>query len=269
MVYAAGGNWGRELNFQIDQSGEMANQMNYVVNSPSKPVVLMLGSHDSTIYNIQWTKDTDIVAVVVSGIHRQAVAGLPDETPILNTTLNNSAKCGHFYMTHGQYEILDPLSNKLFGQSVEEIYFSNWISKSIEDDDLKLYSSDDTTVDSFYDPNAPLAGQAGVEAALKKGVIRKATESDLQAWIELQQKLYPEQDVTRPEIGYEYPDGYVVIDEFTYPNGLSGGIATFLIPKDVPEPNGNSDYFTVYNFKTGICSGVFCTGKCAGSFCDD
>ena len=45
-----------------------------------------------TIYNIKWTEGTDIMAVVATGYYRQAVAGLPDETPVLISTHSNRAK---------------------------------------------------------------------------------------------------------------------------------------------------------------------------------
>lgn len=105
---------------------------------------------------------------------------------------------------------------------------------------------------------SPLAGQAGLEAAVEEGVLRPATEADIKAWMELQQKLHPKKDISRPAIASEYPDAYVVSGDFTYPNGISGGISTFMIPKNVPKPNGNPFDSTIYDFKTGKCSGLFC-----------
>ena len=266
VVYAAG--WyssSRQLDFQIDQSsGETAVRMDLVVNSPSKPVVLMLGRYMPTIYNIKWTKDTDIVAVVASGYYRQAVAGLPDETPILISTDTNSAKCGYFHKDpyiYG-YEEIDFLSQKLFGQLVEKVKVedipSKLVGEPLEDEDPKLFSSDDTSVDSFYDPTAPLAGEPALEAARKEGILRKATEEDAEAWIKRQQKLHPEEDVVRPYVG-EFSKAYVILDDFTYPNGVNG--ARFFVPDDVPEPNGNADYSSIYDFRTGKCYGPLCNFK--------
>lgn len=263
VVYAAGGYDGRPLDFQIEQeSGLMADRTDLIVNSPSKPVVLMLGVSEPNIWNIQWTEDTEIIAVLTSGYYRQAVAGLPEEIPILTSTYANGAKCGHFYIgSNGEpLESLNLLSQKLFGQSIEKIeetYFTNWIGEPLEEE-AKLFSSDDTTVDSFYDPNAPLAGVPALEAARKKGILRKATEEDAEAWMALQQKLRPGKDVLRPKVG-EFAKAYVVLDRFTYPNGVDG--ANFFVPDNVPEPIGNPGIAYVYNFKTGKC-------MAAGAPCD-
>ena len=258
VVYAAGGYDGGSLDFQIEQeSGLMADRTDLIVNSPSKPVVLILGVYEPNIWNIRWTEDTEIVAVLASGFHRQAVAGLLEEIPILNSTKYNGAKCGYFYIgSNGEsLESLNLLSQKLFGQSIEEIeetnYSTNWIGEPPEEEDPQLLSSNDTTVDSFYDPNAPLAGVPALEAARKKGILRKATEEDAEAWMALQQKLHPGKDVSRPKVG-EFAKAYVVLERFTYPNGVDG--ANFFVPDDVPEPIGNPGIAYVYNFKTGKCT---------------
>lgn len=45
---------GRELSFQIDQSGHQATQFDITVNSPEQPVALILGAYEPTVWNIGW-----------------------------------------------------------------------------------------------------------------------------------------------------------------------------------------------------------------------
>lgn len=45
-VFAAGAYSGRKISFQIDQSGHDGTQIDVAVNSPNKPVVLMLGAYE-------------------------------------------------------------------------------------------------------------------------------------------------------------------------------------------------------------------------------
>jgi hypothetical protein len=63
-VLAGGEYSGRRLDFQIDQSGHQATQMDVVVNYTAKPVVLILGAYEPTIWSIKWSRGTKILAVL-------------------------------------------------------------------------------------------------------------------------------------------------------------------------------------------------------------
>ena len=81
LIYAGGFVVGKRTNFQIDQSGSQATQFEVTVNSPTTPVALILSAYSPSIWNISWTKGTQIAAVIATGYHRQVIAGLPSETP--------------------------------------------------------------------------------------------------------------------------------------------------------------------------------------------
>lgn len=277
VIYAAGGYTGRKLDFQIDQSGHTATQMDITVNEPSKPVVLMLGAYEPTIWNVQWTQDTEIVGVLVSGYHRQAVAGLPTTIPLLNSSYDNEGACRYFYMTPDDYRVLNPLARNLFGQSVSMVFPLRESSGTITigdsvEEDVSLVRSDAISIESFIDPDAPLAGQAGIEDAISKGLLRRATREDGEAWVDAQVALTstsPDPDV--PPIAGEEDEtyrppvpgigsGYVVLDDdFVYPPGLYGAHSvTFFIPEGVAVPEGNPGHSAVLNFNTLRCTGGLC-----------
>lgn len=277
IVYAAGGYTGRELDFQIDQSGHTATQMDITVNEPSKPVILMLGAYEPTIWNVQWTQETEIVGVLVSGYHQQGVVGLPVTTPLLNSSYENRGACSYFYMTPDNYRALNPLSRYLFGQSVSMVFplrdssGAITIGESVEES-ASLVSSDAISIESFIDADAPLAGQAGIEDAISNGLLRRATREDGEAWVDAQVALMtaaPEPDVP-PIAGEEnetyrppvpgFGQGYVVIsDDFVYPAGLYGAHSvTFFIPEGVAVPEGNPGHSAVLNFNTLRCTGGLC-----------
>ena len=123
--------------------------------------------------------------------------------------------------------------------------------------------------ESFRDTPAPLAGPAGVEDAVRKGLLRKASAADADAWVDAVLQNSPPRDippvagqgVTKPPKPPMY-DTYVVLKPFTYPAGLYGGHSvTFLIPKGVPRPDGNPGHSSVYDFNTLSCQGP---GGCGG-----
>ena len=269
-VYAAGGYGGRELPFQIDQSGHEATQFDIAVNSPGQPVALLLGASEPTIWNISWTKGTRIVAVLVSGYHRQAVAGLGRRVPLLNSTHDNEGPCEYFYIGDEGNAALDPLSRSLFKKPVDRVFPGDEIGRIVVGDPLAagatLITSASRPPKSFLDRNAPLAGQPGIDNAVAKGMLRPATSADADAWVAAFAAKTPAPGIP-PVAGQGIPPpaklqiykAYVVLKKFTYPNGLYGGQSvTFFLPRGVPQPAGDPGHSAVYDFNTLLCKGAQC-----------
>lgn len=262
VVYAAGAYAGRTVGFQIDQSGHEATQIDVVVNNPNKPVVLMLGAYEPTVWNVGWTPKTKIAAVLVSGYHRQAIAGLEPSTPFIVSSHDNKGPCGYFYVDANDLKPLNPMAKRLFGRPVDMV-FPAIKGKVVVGLPLAagtpLLTSSAVKPESFRDPVAPLAGPAGVADALKKGLLRKATAADAEAWVDAVLRNSPNRDIP-PVAGTGVPkpprppmhgNTYVVLKAFTYPAGLYGAhSATFLIPKGVPQPDGNRGHSDVFDFNT-------------------
>ncbi|MBA1290734.1 hypothetical protein [Pseudomonas japonica] len=269
IVYAAGAYSGREVPFQIDQSGHQATQFDIAVNSPDRPVALILGAYEPTVWNIGWTQGTKIAAVYVSGYYRQAVAGLDSKIPILNSSYDNKGACGYSHVDREGNEGLNPLSRKLFGQPVTMVYpgdkSGNILVGSSLSTDTRLVTSSAVTPESFRDKQAPLAGQAGLDEAVKNGLLRAATRADAQAWVDAKAVTAPKSD-SPPVAGGVAPrplpsvfKAYVVLKTFTYPAGLYGGNAvTFFVPKGVPLPTGQPGHSAVYDFNSLRCEGPMC-----------
>ncbi len=271
VVYAAGGYAGRALDFQIDQSGHTATQFDIAVNSPHEPVALILGAYEPTIWNIGWTHRTRIVAVFASGYHRQLVAGLPSDVPVLISTYDNRGPCGHFYVGKGRNTALNPRSRNLFGQPVTLVYPGDRSGKIIVGDTFTpgtpMVTSAENSPESYRDDSAPLAGLGGLEDAVERGIIRPATTADADAWVEAQMAMSPDVDVP-PVAGQGVPKpprprmyrAYVVLKPFTYPSGLNGAnSATFFIAEGVPRPVGNPGHSSVYDFNSLKCHGTGCS----------
>jgi hypothetical protein len=268
-VFAAGAYSGRKISFQIDQSGHEGTQIDVALNSPNKPVVLMLGAYEPTIWNIGWSKKTKILAVMVSGYHRQAVAGLEKSVPLLNSTYSNQGPCGYFYIDNDTLAGLNPFAKRMFGRPVEMVFPAEKgrviVGEPLQDG-TNLFTSSEITPASYYDKDAPIAGPAGLEDAVRKGLLRKATAADADAWADAVIQKSPQRDIP-PVAGRGIPkppkppvyNAYVVLKSFTYPSGLYGGnSATFIIPKGVPMPDGNPGHSTVFDLNTLTCQGPLC-----------
>jgi len=268
-VFVVGASSGRKIAFQIDQSGHEGTQIDVTVNSPNKPVVLLLGAYEPTIWNIGWTANTRILAVLGGGYHRQAYAGLEKHTPLLNSSHDNRGPCGYIRSAKDNLAQLNPLSRRVFGRPVDMVFPAadgRVVVGTALPAGAKLIRSPEVTPESFFDKSAPIAGPAGLEDAVKKGLLREATAADAEAWSEAVLQNSPKRDlppvagqgVPKPPKPFLY-NAYVVLKPFTYPAGLYGGnSATFIIAKGVPKPQGDPGHSEVYDFNTLNCQGPVC-----------
>lgn len=267
-VYAAGAYSGRDLDFQIDQSGHQATQMDIAINEDAMPVVLMLGAYEPTIWNIGWSPNTKILAVLVSGYHRQAVAGLSPSVPVLNSSHDNKGPCGYFYLSEDNLGRLNPISRKLFGQSVTRAYLVQNGSASVGEGIASGYVTNNSRPpSSFRDRDAPLAGEAGLRDAVAKGLLREARSSDIEAWKAAydtanRRDVPPLSGATpRSSSGSDrvVRNGYVVLKAMQIPAGLYGAHgATFIVPRGVPRPTGNRGHSQILDYNTMTCGGAVC-----------
>ncbi len=268
-VFATGAYSGRTLDFQIDQSGHQATQIDVAVNHRGTPVVLMLGAYEPTIWNIGWSQGTQIAAVLVGGYHRQVIAGLPSSVPTLISSYDNKGACGYFYISADKLDGLNPKSRKVFGRAVDMVYPAKDGRAVIGD---ALTPSDSLVTGTGKSPEAyravdtPLAGPAGLTDAVSKGLLREATTADAQPWAVAQAALPTLADVP-PVAGVGRPqpkapglyNAYVVLKPMVVPAGLYGAnAATFFAPRGVPRPTGNLGHSHLYDFNTLTCAGLTC-----------
>lgn len=269
-VFATGGYSGRKTDYQIDQSGHAATRFDIVVNSPGKPVALILSAYEPSIWNIGWTRGTTISAVAASGYHRQAVAGLPKGTPLLNNSYDNRGPCGYVVIGENRLTELNPYSRKVFGRPVDMVYFARngiaTVGEPLKPGD-PMVTSKETPPDSFIDRSKPLAGPEGLKDAVAKGLIRPSTEKDGEAWADRRAEKLPKDELP-PVAGVDRKkalrprsvfNGYVILKAFRLPAGLYGGnSATFFLPEGVPFPEGELGHSTLYDFNTMTCKGPGC-----------
>jgi hypothetical protein len=241
-VYAAGGYSGRRLDYQIDESGHWATRFDITVNSPSQPVALLLGAYEPTVWNVGWSKGTQIVAVMISGYYHQAVVGLEDSVPVLKSSYDDRGPCGYFYVSDTQSASVNPIARKLFQQPVDLMFPGYSDGRILVGDSLSAGQELLTSGD-----RAPLSGQAAIESAVAKGLLRPATAADADAWV-----LVGKAGTPRPGLN----KAYVVLAPFTYPSGAES-VAFFLL-RGGPRPSGSPGQSTVYDFTSLTCSGPQC-----------
>lgn len=264
-----GSNGGTKLPFQIDDSGDFARQIDVVVHADT-PAVLVLSSYNPRVWNIKWSENTQVLAVMAAGYHRQVVAGLPAGVPVISD-------CKGLTDTY-KADRLQNASVETFNRNIVSTVQSSTSKESVVSNSARpmtnVWTSSDTPVESFWDKSRPLAGKAGIAQAVEQELIRPASPVDL--WPvqkraaaeycavngckapQTQQELAGQE---LPNLSGIYGEVYVVLKDFTYPAALYGGYAVaFIIPENVAMPKGDPGHSSVYavNPKYKLCSSPIC-----------
>ena len=213
-----------------------------MVNQRRKPIVLLLGAFEPTIWNIAWTKETEIVAVVLSGYFRQEIIGLSSEIPLLHSTYDNQGLCGHFIVTPVRKRGVEILSHKLFSRKVEQFFFAEGGHLVIGDEPRagdEIVSVSNLDIESILDMAAPRSAAYGILDALRDGKLRKPDRRDLRY---LKRELQRKKDLRADKLE-ELLRGrqvYFVQQPFRYPAGLfKADAVVFVVGKGVKQPSGS------------------------------
>lgn len=234
--------------------------------------------------SIGWTPGTRIVAVFATGYHRQAVAGLPAGTPTITSAHTEKGECGHAYLGEGLAWV-NPTSRAVFGKEAKRVYDKApegaiFIAESTRAPAAPMHSPD-TAVESFRISDALLAGKAGLALGVRIGLLRMATDSDVQAVRKHYRKLAANSSragkVDIPPIAGQAPGAgpavqipnlylgntFVVLKPFTFPAGLYGGhSASFIVPRGVPAPTGDLGHSMAIDLNSSkekqACTGSGC-----------
>lgn len=270
MLFAAGGYLGRRLDFRIDDAGITATQVDVTVNFTSKPVVLMLGDYEPTIWNISWTPGTHIIAVLATGYYRQAIAGLEPNVSTMISTFQNQNACGYFYVDGIQKVKVDPMAQLIFYRPVDMFYPTKEAKVVIGQplsDNSQLITSHIVSPESYNDSSLPLTGLPALEAAVNMGLLRRVTDSDADNWEEaISEKrsknvksTMTDSDRRKNPLKLNINRSFVVLKPFKFPSGLTGEPAIFLIPKGVKIPEGDPGFSAIFDINSMSCYGAICS----------
>jgi hypothetical protein len=247
-VYAAGRYAGLKQYIRIDSSGKDSGEFTVYINVTDKPVALILSANEPSVWQIKYTRNTNIAAVYLIGNFKQIITGLPEKTALLNAANVNYCD-SKFIVSQDSLSSLNPLSQKLFGKSVDMVYFAKrgliTIGEKIDSDNYISFNARATV--SFHDKTQPLDGDMGIRDALEKKVLRRATGDDLIPVYKYLKKGKPPAN----NIGRITDKTYVIEKDFIIPTGLSGaGAVVFILKKGIPYPKGNLGHSCLFDLNT-------------------
>lgn len=237
------GSIGDRLDFQLDDSFNIARLVKVKVNSPDEPVFLMLRNGDATLWHFSWTKGTKIAAVYVSGHQKQVVSGLPANVPVISCSTVDPNQCPNVPIS------TNDLSRHLFNKDIYKLQSAGYIPNGLligqpMAEGSRLISAEELKPEKYRNLKRPKLGLAGIEESEAKGLIRKADASDIKAYMEARAKAegLPDHIIKK---GFT-TDGYAITrkpyvllsSDFIMPNYMRDNIS-LIVPPGLPNPESN------------------------------
>lgn len=248
-----------KVGFPIDQSGNEAITQDLVINQPGKKVALLLSYTAPIIWNIQWTRGTEIVAVWASSDVRNAVAGLPRSVPVFETIESEKSPCGSFKFYVRQFAQAAEMSHRAFARPVREAISvdipKGWVGEKTPAT-VPLEFSNDVTIRSLESKSGWNYGDVAMRRLEQEGYVRKAYRKEIWEWLDAwtkQQDIPPVDNPQRTGQANDRIDTLVILKPFQMPPNAR---AYFLVPNGMSRPTGDLSRAGFIDWNTMTCCGV-------------
>lgn len=262
---------GIETRLSIEDNENAVGQIKLHASASGGPLVLVLTAYDPVLWDFSQFPVNRIRAVLATGYHDQAVAGLPKHIPLqLNSYTTPNARCGtHSYAYEGGKDLDGLVENvtAIFGRGPDNFqgaYAPKSFSvdggpinnaKQIDDESLNnVRSTQDVSVDSV----SPKA--AGLVQLINSGKIRPANARDVAALSRSLTAASPSGKLSPVKIESSMTYNlFVVLAPTTIPKGMYGGhLANFIIPPGVQMPTDPGSHNSYFRLADGSCMGPMC-----------
>jgi len=245
------------------------------------PVALLLTAKNAARWRITTTPRTKVWGVYVSAFEPQRVTGVITPTKYQEHYRSLGDNCGVYWAPEFQVHQLYEFSRQVFGKPY--VALPKIVNGSVDVRSLgpivtvpekaiakKLPEAATPEAATYYEPTTPAKKPIAVkppappmtlEQALRVGVIRPGTQSDIERF----KSKYRATNQT--ERGNQFIDQlttsrlYVIKSDYTFPGDSSyaGAHSVVLILEDgAPYPSGDSEHSMVLDMKSGACLGRIC-----------
>jgi hypothetical protein len=236
-------------------------------------VFLVLTAYDPVIWVINPAAHAQIKGILVMGYHSQAIANLPPNVPWKIITyvdsraqhtsrasgaIATSADCGHGAYAYEGGQNLEELDRKVTAMTDRRLDAFAGANKAT------AFPTDATS------PSAPVvdkplaltsialldipSGQPGVAELVRRGVLRPATNADIEAWLAAATKRSPTGHLAPvPRSAIRTHNLYTALKNFRVPAGLYGGHSiSVLLAEGITSVTDNGSHNDYYDIATGV-----------------
>jgi hypothetical protein len=255
---------GMETQLSIEGNSHEVGRIKMHAKSSGEPILLVVTAYDPVVWDFSDFPVNRLRAVLVSGYHDQAVAGLPKNVPLqINSHETPNAQCGEYGYAHEGGKNLDRLVKNLamiFGREPDSFQGEyNPRSFTIDGQGIDGESQDDSidpsairsTKTVTLDTIAPK--ETGLVQLINAGKIRPANANDISLLSKALTAASPTGMFASVKVDSSITHSlFVVLELTTLPKVMHGAhSANFIIPSGVPMPIDPGSHNTYYRLADG------------------
>jgi hypothetical protein len=251
------------------------------VEPSSKPIVLLLSGYEMLTWNVQLPLNHQVKAIAITGYHRQRAVVSDPNVPVAIASYDQSSLCYTDGFRFDKLGKANQVSQRLYSRPISMFYppTSNGavtiasidtISPPVVKNPTTAKQLTTPPIDGS-EPSKLMADTQGIQQAIALGLIRAATERDVEKYLEAYETfaapsgsalaLPPIYGGQKPSNGTQRVlrsnSGYVILKNMRMPEGMGGAHAvTFILPPGVPYPKGELGHSVLLNMNDGSCTGA-------------
>jgi hypothetical protein len=267
QVVALGAYEGQLTSFSFEGENDAAGTIAVHGESRGPALVLVLSSYDPVIWDFSRFPIHRLRAILAYGYHSQAVASVPKRIPVRFITRQTApVGCGKPVAVHEGGPKLDQLDGQVrygIGQGISAFHGGYApAALHVEGSGIRPGKRSDLRLSEIRGSanlvvmDVP-AREPGLVELVRRGAIRQATESDVQAWNAAATQASPTGHLAPVRAERLLAQrSYVVLRATSLPMGMYGGHSrAFIIPTGVPMPTDPGSHNSFYMIASGSCTG--------------
>lgn len=253
VIYVGGAVKGQKTG-KKDPKGKLdIGRLEVTVNSPGRPVALILSAHDPAEWHFDIKPGTKVAAVFLSGIYPQKLMNLPSDIPAVNAA-EDEQRGLRFDFTSAHFKRINLLSENLFGRRPDRAFRSNDGSLLI---DPSLPPQKPEPAAPQKTPKEP--DNPAIKKALAQGLIRPASSGIRNAWFKKHMEYVGADNLMEPaDFVYapQFPTYEVMSEDLVFTDQMAGrGKVGFFLPENINLSIGDPGKATFYLMDDGACLG--------------
>lgn len=271
------GDKGKPLGAAFDWRDGEVQQLDVMANHQAKPIILYLQSKRPTLWNVNYTQDTKIAAVIVSNSNyvpnAYKIVGLSSDVPVFAGTCSRWVAFNppEFHpLKQADPQALDPLKrpmkNTLTIASSDRVVVGDGLTRSNAMMPSSIWTLE--SIGAAIEKPEQLTGRAALEDLVRKGKLQRANANVYTRW--MHDALGNWWTGGIPKTVPPFWDGYYLYEtqQLKLPPGLSGPNAPVIFVHEDVQDLGELGNTTIFYLKSSKIDGKKGRGgRCFGPRC--